>query len=769
MRGLATFLVLRRYWLAALTLLMVLFSSFGLPKLHFYNDYRMFFSSDNPELRAFEDLQAKFARTDNVLLVVRARDGDLFTAPRLAVLENLTQAAWRLPATRRVDSPANFQHSAAEGDDLTVGAVLEHAAQYDAATIAKKRQLLLHEPMLVNRLMAPNGSTAGIMVSLALDDKHKDAQVLEVAAAVRKLLAETQAGHSDLELRATGSAMLDTAFHDAAESDTKLLIPAMITVSLLLSWWLMRSMAAALIIGVVIGLSVMMALGFAGWLGIPLSPSALAAPNIIMTLAVADSVHFLVGWQNQVAKGEAPEAAMRHMLCSHLVFVAFTTLATVISFITMNTSDAPPFRDLGNITALGVVAAFWLALLLLPTLALWLPKRYIGRPRELVPRGLDALFTWIRQRPKTIVVLGLGGGLLLSQALWLNDLDDEYVKYFDTALTFRQDTDWSEKHLTGIYALEYALPSAGKDGIYEPAYLSQVAQFSDWLRKQPEVTHVSSLVDILWKLNKNFHGDDPAWYRVPESRELAAQYFLTYELALPQGMDVSDRVDVSRSELRLTAALRNVSSEQVRALEARARQWLDKNATETMRVAATGPTLMFANIGERNIFSMIEGEILGMVIVGILFGIGLRSLKLGLLSLVPTILPAAMTFGIWGLTVGQVGLASSVVAAMTLGILSDDTVHFLGHYRRALLKTGDRVAAIESAFHEAGQALTITTLTLIAGFGVLALSHFRINSDLGVLTAVILLIGLVADFVLLPALLLFGVKNESVVLATEQA
>lgn len=769
MRGLATLLVARRYWFAALTLLLVALSSLGLSKLHFNNDYRMFFSSDNPELKAFEDLQAKFARTDNVLLVVRARQGDLFTAPRLAALEALTQAAWRLPATRRVDSPANFQHSAAEGDDLNVGAVLEHAANFDTATIAKKRDLLLHEPMLVNRLIAPDGATAGVMVSLSLDDKRKDDQVLEVAAAVRKLLADTQTAHPDLELRATGSAMLDTAFHDAAESDTKLLIPAMIVVALLLSWWLMRSAASATIIGVVIGLSVMMALGFAGWLGIPLSPSALAAPNIIMTLAVADSVHFLVGWQNQVARGEPPEAAMRNMLTSHLVFVAFTTLATVISFVTMNTSDAPPFRDLGNITAIGVLAAFWIALLLLPAMALLLPHRFIGRPRELVPRGLDALFAWIRVRPRTIVVLGLGGGILLSQALWLNELDDEYVKYFDTSLTFRQDTDWSEKHLTGIYALEYALPSAGKDGIYDPAYLTKVAAFSDWLRKQPEVIHVSSLVDILWKLNKNFHGDDPAWYRAPDSRELAAQYFLTYELALPQGMDVSDRVDVSRSQLRLTAALHNVSSDQVRALEVRARQWLDNNAPQHMRVAATGPTLMFANIGERNIFSMIEGEILGMVIVGVLFGIGLRSLKLGLLSLVPTILPAAITFGIWGLTVGQVGLASSVVAAMTLGILSDDTVHFLGHYRRALLQTGDRVRAIESAFHEAGQALTITTLTLIAGFGVLALSHFRINSDLGVLTAVILLIGLVADFVLLPALLLFGVKDEVVDVVAERA
>jgi len=175
-----------------------------------------------------------------------------------------------------------------------------------------------------------------------------------------------------------------------------------------------------------------------------------------------------------------------------------------------------------------------------------------------------------------------------------------------------------------------------------------------------------------------------------------------------------------------------------------------------MRVAATGPSVMFANIGRRNIADMVSGEVIGMAVVAVLLGLALRSWRLGLLVLVPTMLPAAMTFGVWGLLVGQVGLASSVVAAMTLGILADDTVHFLGHYTRARRLGSDADAALVHAFHEAGQALWITSLVLISGFAVLAFSHFRINSDLGLLTVVILILGLLADFVLLPALLLFG-------------
>ena len=756
MPPIAEFLVGRRHWAALFALLLLAFSVAGLPQLSFKNDYRMFFSTDNPELAAYENLQARYARSDSLLLVVSPKDGTLFTPQRLAALETLTRQAWSLPAARRVDSPANFQQSEAEGDDLVVSAFLHRAQDLSAAEVQVLQRKMLAEPMLVNRLLSPGGEAAGVAVSLALDETRRDSQVLEIAAAGRELARATMAAHPDLEVRLTGSVMLDTAFSEAAESDVRLLIPLMLSLALLLAWWLLRSLALALLIGLLITAAIVTGLGLGGWLGIPLSPSALAAPNIIMTLAVADAVHFLVGWQRE----GGGRAAMVKVLNSHLPFVAFTTAATVASFLTMNFSDAPPFRDLGNLTTLGVLAAFVFSLLLLPTLALLIPARFIGQPREFLPAGLVWLQARIRRAPRRIAAVGLVGTLVLSQALWLNDLDDEYVKYFDTSITFRQDTDWVQDKLTGIYELEYDLPSGRRDGIHDPAYMARVDAFAEWLRQQPEVSHVFSLADVMKKLNRNFHGDDPAHYRLPEQRDAAAQIFLAYELALPSGMGVDDRVDVTRSAVRLTAVLHNISSNQVRDLEARAQVWLAAHAPKQMQVAGTGTTLLFANIGARNIRDMIEGEVLGIAVVILLLGLALRSPRLGVLAMVPTLLPAAAAFGVWGLLVGQVGLASSVVAAMTLGILADDTVHFLGHYQRARRRGVDIDPAVSHAFREAGQALWITSLILIAGFAVLAFSHFRINADLGLLTVVILLLGLLADFLLLPALLLSGARKS---------
>jgi predicted RND superfamily exporter protein len=250
----------------------------------------------------------------------------------------------------------------------------------------------------------------------------------------------------------------------------------------------------------------------------------------------------------------------------------------------------------------------------------------------------------------------------------------------------------------------------------------------------------------------NMHGDDPAWYRMPETRRLAAQYLLTYELSLPQGVNLVDRVDVNRSAIRLTATLRNVSSQTVLDLEQRAQAWMKENMPAYMHVAGTGATLMFAHIGQRNIVAMISGELMGMTLVSLLMILFLGSIALGLLSMIPNLLPAGVAIGIWYLTVGEIGLTSSVVAAMTLGILTDDTVHFLEKYAR--YRSQGAREALARAFQEAGPALWITSLVLMSGFGVLALSSFRLNSDLGILTVIILALGLVADFVLLPAVVL---------------
>ena len=266
--------------------------------------------------------------------------------------------------------------------------------------------------------------------------------------------------------------------------------------------------------------------------------------------------------------------------------------------------------------------------------------------------------------------------------------------------------------------------------------------------------HVSVITDTLRQLNQSLHGDDPAAYRIPESQALVAQYLLLYELSLPQGLNLNNQIDRSRSATRMSVSAQTLYSQDLLELNARAEAWLKENAPHVAGVNSSGPSALFAYIGQRNINAMLIGTAVVLLAISAILLFALRSLRLGLISIVPNLLPAVLGFGVWGLTVGQVGLSLSVVVAMTVGIVVDDTVHFLAKYRRARREYGQAPEdAVRYAFDTAGRALFTTTVVLVAGFLIFVFSPFVPTAQVGVLTAMIIGFALIADLSLLPALL----------------
>ena len=226
-------------------------------------------------------------------------------------------------------------------------------------------------------------------------------------------------------------------------------------------------------------------------------------------------------------------------------------------------------------------------------------------------------------------------------------------------------------------------------------------------------------------------------------------------MSLPYGLDLNNQINIDKSATRMTVMLRNMTTNSVLALEQRAQEWLHDNMPANLHATGASPTIMFSHIGERNIRSMLLGTTVALVLISIVLVVALRSVKIGLLSLVPNLIPAALAFGVWGIAVGQVGLALSVVTGMTLGIVVDDTVHFLSKYLRARREKGlDAEDAVRYAFSTVGLALVVTSIVLIAGFMVLTFSAFILNSNMALMTAVTILFALVADFLLLPPLLM---------------
>jgi len=740
-----------RWPVIILSILVALGAASGGRFLAFNTDYRVFFSADNPQLLAFQQLQETYTKIDNIEFVVQSINGDAVTPDVMEAVEELTKKAWLLPFALRVDSVSNFQHTTAKGDDLVVADLVEDARKLSKKQLETVRGIAQHEPALKTMLISKDSADTAINVTFQMPEKAMN-EVPTATAAARKLAGEIEAAYP-VKIYLTGMVMMNNAFMESSMNDMGTLVPAMYLIIIIMMLILVRSVSATVATVFVLAFSVLTGMGLAGWLGIKLTPPSSAATTIIMTLAVADAIHLIISMLASMRKGMEKRLAVIESLRVNFMPVFLTSITTAIGFLSMNASDSPPFHDLGNITAMGVMAAFVFAVTFLPAMLAVLPiKAKVSQTH--FSKLMDAFSDLVIRRQGFIMLASVGVAVVVLALIPLNDLNEDFVKYFDTSTSFRKDADFTAEHLTGLYQLQYSLPSGESNGVSDPKFLAHAKAFVDWLRTQPEVQHVNSITDTFQRLNMSLHGDDPAWYKLPEKRDLAAQYLLLYELSLPYGLDMNNQLNVDKSSTQIIATLKNMTSRELREVSQRGEKWLDKNAPE-MRATGIGPGIMFAYISERNIKSMLGGTLVALLLISVLITIALRSVKIGFISLLPNLLPAGLAFGVWGLMVGEVNMAAAMVTGMSLGIVVDDSIHFLSKYLRARREEGmDTESAIRYAFSSVGIAIIVTSVVLVAGFMVLAQSTFALNSEMALLTSIAISMALLADFLLLPVMLL---------------
>lgn len=746
--------LLQRPLLSVIVILaLIVTAAMGAQKLVFKSDYRVFFGPENPQLQAFEAMQKVYTKSDNVAFVVAPKDQVIFSPEHLDAIQKITTESWQVPYSTRVDSVTNYQYSHAEEDDLLVEDLIADPHAMTEAQLQAALKIAVEDPLLQKRLISPSAHVALVNVTLQLPGINPVEEVPAVASKVRAIRDQIEAEHPDLEVMLSGVVMMNTSFAEASISDSSTLVPLMFLVVAITIGLMLRTVTGTLSSVIIIITTIVSTMGLAGWMGFFLTGPSAAAPTVILTLAVADCIHILATLFYEMRQGVEKRKALLDSLKINLQPVFLTSATTAIGFLAMNFSDSPPFRDLGNIVAMGVMIAFVLSVTLFPALLMLLPLRVKQKQASDSDMMLALSGFVIRNRR---VLLPLMTVILVAMSLFVpkNELNDDSVKYFDQRVEFRQATDFMQDNLSGMATIELSLDSGVSSGINDPKFLQTVEDFSNWLRTQPETEHVNTITDIIKRLNKNMHGDDPAYYKLPDSQELAAQYLLLYEMSLPYGLDLNNQLNVDKSSTRIIGTFKNMTNNQQIDIENRINDWFTQHAPQYQFTMAS-PTLMFAHIGQRNIISMVSGTLVALLLISLLLGFALRSARFGLISLLPNLLPAGVAFGIWGLSVGQIGLGLSVVASMTLGIVVDDTVHFLSKYlyaRRNRNATSEQ--AVQYAFGSVGRALWVTTFVLVCGFMVLAQSTFKVNAEMGLMTAITILIALIVDFLFLPPLLM---------------
>ncbi|PCJ40542.1 MAG: RND transporter [Alphaproteobacteria bacterium] len=754
------FIVNRPWFVLFASVFVVILLAYGVKNIYFSSDYRAFFGPDNPQLAAQDELEQTYSKVDTVSIVLKPDEGDIYNKKFLALVYELTEESWQVPHAIRVDSLSNFQHTRAEEDDMIVEDLVPDPAHLDQKQLDLIRTVSMTEPALLNRLVSRDGKTTQIAITIEAPDTER-ATLAKVVKQVREIAEAARAENPDVHIALSGNVMMSITFAEVAQHDMTTLFPLMYGLLALTILLFVRSLAGMVSTMLVVILSVVAAIGTAGYIGWGLNGVSVNSFVVILTISVADAIHLLLTYFGELRKGSDRKMATVESLRINMQPVFLTSLTTVIGFMSLNFNDSPPFREFGNISAFGVIAAWFLSITLLPALMTIIPMTSRGH-KQYENSILSRYVEWVLVQKRNILIGSLV--VLVVSAALLPKLvyNDKFVEFFGTNLQFRQDTDFLMKNLTGIYTIEFSVPSGEDGGIANPRYLAKLDEFANWFRTQPEVLHVLTFADVMKRLNKNMNGDKPEFYRLPESRNLAAQYLLLYEMSLPYGLDLNNQIDVGKSATRLTVILDNINSDAMKSLKYRAEDWLAQNAPPEMQSqGGTSVNLIFAFLTKRTFDSMFWGTGLAFLLISACLVVALRSIKLGLISLVPNILPVIVAFAIWAVINGELGMFAASVTATALGLIVDCTVHFLSKYRRGKVeKNLDVEDAVRYAFSMVGTALWVSSLVLIVGFSSLMLSDFTMNSKMGALTALVIGVALVTDFLLLPVILLYLDKKK---------
>ncbi|EHK7403019.1 efflux RND transporter permease subunit [Vibrio parahaemolyticus] len=740
------------------TIFLIIVATIGGKNLYFRGDYDIFFDGTNKQLLAFDEIQTTFAKTDNLAIVIAPEDGDIFTPQTLSLIQKITVDAWQVPYSSRVDSIANYQHTEAFDDDLLVEDLLYSEYELTPERISKVKSIALSEPVLKSALVSEKGDVTVVNITVQLPEMDKTAEVEEVVSSINAMIDRYQRAYPDVTFHKAGIIAMNHAFMTAAQDDSSTLVPTMLVVILVFLTIMLRSILSVIATLIVIIGSVMATMGISGWAGMFLSTATVNVPTLIMTLAVADCVHVIATMRQSMKNGFTKAQSIERSIALNFVPILITSVTTAIGFLMMNMSDSPVLRDFGNLSALGVMVACFLSVTLLPALLKLLPIRVKMETSQDQKHVMDRLGDFVVSQRRALLPLSVVVIVVCASLIPLNKVNDESVEYFGQRNEFRQAADFMEERISGMTNISIAIKTNESQGIAAPDFLNTIGEFSSWLRDQPETDHVATLADVYKRLNKNMHGDDEAYYLLPQERELAAQYLLLYEMSLPYGLDLNNQINVDKSSIKMVLTVANLGSVELVDLENRIYQWFAEHAPQ-YQVVASSPSLMFAHIGETNMASMLSTLPITLVLISALLIFALRSVRLGLISLMPNIAPAVIGFGLWALISGEINLGLSVVVTLTLGIVVDDAVHFLSKYQRARREGQTAEQAVRYAFHTVGRALWITTVVLVAGFSVLAMSSFRLNADMGLLSAIVIFIALVVDFLFLPTLLMLFDKK----------
>jgi predicted RND superfamily exporter protein len=703
--------------------------------------------SENLPAKQFYDHAREIFGSDETL-VITLTAGDIFTRDVLDRIKRITTRIEEVGAVHHVVSLANAPDIRSVGDELDISPFMS-GLEDGSATLEDIRRRVLGNRAYAGSLVSTDGEATALIVYFN-DISDSDYIRGGIHEQIRNILEEERDGY---RVFMSGTPYFKVAMVDLLLKDllwTPPLITAILAVVLAIA---LRTFVGVFVPLVTVAVGVILTLGTIAGLGYSLSMISALVPPLLMILGLSYSVHVVTEY-HQIRRDHAAGSSAIQRTLEHMTLpVLLTGLTTIAGFVALMANPISAVSEFGIFAVIGVIYTTLLSITFTPAMLSLLDRRS-GKQESGRQSATDSVFNrfveWIARFDldyRRGIFIGFGIVFLLALAGMTNiRVSTESITNFAKGSDVRNGFEVANAKLGGANPFYIVISGDYSDSFKEPANLNLIKDLQDWLLEQPEIGGTVSLVDYVMLVHQAFNGNDPAFYTIPENKRLITQL-----LFLSSSEELERLVDSRYRTTSIVVRSKVINSERMSALIKRINRKLAEFPEHLTPVVTGNPVL----IGE-TLTEIIVGQArsvgLALVFVYIILSIMFMSQRIGLVALLPNIIPIVVYFGSLGIFDISLNPSTSLIAPMVLGIAIDDTIHYFSRFNREVRRHADDRKATLLAMKSVGRPVTLTSVCLCLGFLVLLTSELRMQVQVGVMASYALAIAWLSDFLLTPAL-----------------
>ena len=735
--------------LAGLTLVL-LFLGYSSSKLEFDYDFEKFFPQEDNDLAFYEDYREKFENDNDFILLGFANEGGVFEQEFLEKIESFTVKLRTLPHLREVVSPLEMSYF-----ELSPGGMgfkkspIFHVDDPEQYAADRERLENSIEPV-AEMVNLENNSLIVVIKNKQLINKEDSD---ELATALQDLIDE----EGFKEIHMMGKIMGQQEY--IAVMKVEFLTFASISIFVLIVFLIIayRALWGILIPLATVLLAVIGSLGFMQLSGTPLNMMTTLLPVIMLVVGMSDVVHLVSKYLEEIRYCRTKTVAIKNMLKKVGVATLLTSLTTALGFVTLIGVGMEPIQDFGIFTAVGVILAFVLSILFIPSIFLNIKKPKITdstKVQNAWERGLGKFFIRLCRNQKTVLVAYtiltiiciLGASRIQFDYFLMQDLGEDQP--------LMQDLRYFQKQFGGIRPFEMAIiPAEGKE-VTDFDVIRETEKLEQYLDNEYGVNQMISPTVPFKFANKTLRNGRDEYYKIPEN-EKRFDYLKRQMVKFESREEFQQIVSADKRVGRVFGRMIDPGSRKMLQLNDSLAVFYQNNIdSSVLSYKLTGTPVIIDEAGRHVSENIVIGLLFAFLLIGISMAVLFKSIKMGLISLVPNMFPILLTAGYISFAGIDLNMSTAIVFTIAFGIAVDDTIHFLSRYRQEMGHGRTNLFALRRTFISTGKAIIITSIILLGGFGSLIFSNFLSTFYIGLFVSMTLVFAVVTDLTLLPMMLL---------------